>query len=279
MLLSARSAPKDILGGALPFGWRLIAFGARALHLVARVILTYFWIMRSPLKKPEQTWIDKFNSAVSACALRGDYVAALVIARDGFRRHPDEFVCQYQYAKILGDYADELPAKRKKKLKKESARLLRPLLLRLNGRSLGLRFGICLNYYYQTEDFHGMYRYGGRFLKQDSQRSYYAKGLAAALIAHELHQGNKVASSRSWARKGVNAWTRYDLSKDRYYFAHYSAAKAWALSGDGSKAMKALKRAAVLGKRPISDWEFADVLALINGGTCEGNVRIDSRHA
>jgi hypothetical protein len=214
------------------------------------------------VKKAEAGWIENFVKSINKYALRGNYKSALAIARKGFQDHPDEFICQYQYAKILGDYADEISGRPKRKLKQESARLLKPLLLRLSGRSMGLRFGICLNYYYQTEDFLGMYRYGLRFSRQDQRLSYYAQGLAAALIAHERYQKKK--SSISWARKGVRAWSLYDLSKERYYFAHYSAAMALALSGDDVLALKRLKRAAILGRRPVSDWEFADVLKLIN---------------
>ena len=216
------------------------------------------------MKVADKIWLDDFVKSITKYSSQGDYRLVLAIAKKGYLRYPDDFVCQYQYAKMLGDYADELSILKKKKLKKESAKLLKPLLRRLRGRPSLLRFGICLNYYYQTENFRGMYRFGCGFYKQDPQRSYYAQGLAAALLSYDLYQKNKVAASKAWAQKGAKAWSHYNLSKEKYYFAHYSAAKALALAGETTKAMKALKQAAVLGKRPITDWEFADVLKLLS---------------
>lgn len=215
------------------------------------------------MTKPTAQWIDEFSKSIGRHTLHGDYKSALKIARRGLRKYPDEFVCQYLYAKILGDFADELPERRKKKLKAEAASWLKPLLRRLNGRPLKMRYGICLNYYYQTENFLGMYRFGGRFAREDRQLAYYAQALAASLIADARYRSSQIASSKTWARKSIRAWSKYHLKQDRYYFAHYSSAKAFALAGEKKSAMKALKRAAVLAKRPISNWEFADVLKLV----------------
>jgi hypothetical protein len=109
-----------------------------------------------------------------------------------------------------------------------------------------------------------MYQYGCRFLKSDRQKSLYAQGLAGALLSQAFHQKGKSAFSRLWARKAVQAWKGYHLKNDPYYFAHYSAAKAFALAGDSSQALKNLKRAAQLGRRPLSDWEFADVMEILS---------------
>jgi hypothetical protein len=212
----------------------------------------------------DSQWKDQFLQSVQKLALCGDYKGALKVTREGMSKFPKEFICQYQHAKILGDYADELPSARKRKLKSESIRILRPLLRRLGGQTLGVRFGVCLNYYYQTEDFKGMYRYGRRFQKADRQKAFYAQGLAGALLAQAFDKKSKSAFAKSWAQKAVKAWSRYKLEDDPYYFAHYSAAKAFALAGNSKRALKHLRHAAKLGRRPISDWEFADVMEILN---------------
>lgn len=202
-------------------------------------------------------------NSLQPAVLSGDYRRALKIAEAGLRDYPDAFVCRYQYAKLLGDYADELPLAKKKLLKRKAIRILRPLLRRLRGVPVLSRFGVCLNFYYQSEDFLGMYRFGVRFRRWDRQKSLYAQALAAGLIAAEFDQRGLVARSKLWAAKSVAAWKRYALAKDPYYFAHYSAAKSLALAGDGAGSMKELRRASVLAKRPVNDWEFQDVLAIL----------------
>ena len=194
---------------------------------------------------------------------RGDYRRALAIAKRAFSANPANFYCRYQYAKILGDWADELPNARKAKLKREAISILRPLLKMLSRKPLAQRFGICLNYYYQSEAFREMYAYGRRLSREDERLGAYAKGLAAAYVAQEL-QGPHRNAAVSWAEKSVEAWKSYGLSKEKYYFAHYVYAKALAIAGHKKLALASLKRAAKLGKRPLTDWEFADAKALID---------------
>jgi hypothetical protein len=215
------------------------------------------------MKKPDQKWKDAFLESLQGPVLRGDYRTALKLAKSGMKLYPDEFLCRYQYAKLLGDFADELPPAQRKKLKCESIDILRPLLRRLRGVSVGARFGTCLNFYYQSEDFFGMYAFSQRFKKFDSQKGLYGQGLAAGLIAFQNYEKKKSARAKTWAQKSVKAWAKYHLAKDSYYFAHYSVAKSYALAGENQKAMKHLNRAAKLAKRPISDWEFADILQIL----------------
>jgi len=212
-------------------------------------------------QRPDPAWKNEFNDRVKAFVLRGDYKRAVAFAKDGLRQYPQEFVCRFQYAKVLGDYADELPLKQKKKLKNEAIRILKPLLRSLRGIPADQRFSVCLNYYYQTESFKKMSRFGQRFQKTDKQRGIYAQALGATLVAFELHENGR--SSRAWAQKAKSSWARYNLKSEKYYFPHYNYAKALALLGEKKSAMSHLKTAARLSKRPITDWEFADVMKLI----------------
>lgn len=210
----------------------------------------------------QDPWIEEFSARVNSYAIVGKYKEGLVVAKQGLRERPNELTCRYLYAKLLGDWADELPPARRKKLKAEAVRYLRPLLRRVAGLPLAKRFGISLNYYYQSYAFREMYAYGKRVGRHDRRRALYAQGLGACLYAEQLHARGK-AGAQAWASKSAKAWARYGLKNEPYYFTHYTYAKALALAGDGAGAMKNLKTAARLSKRPVSDWEFRDVLELV----------------
>lgn len=214
-------------------------------------------------EKNEKSDLDRYAKLIQPYLLKGDYVSALKIAREALRQYPYAIEAQYQYAKILGDDADQAPSAKKKILKREATKILKSLLRRLRGTPRKVRFGICLNYYYQSEKHREMYRFGQRFEAQDRSRAIYAQGLAAGLVAFEEFEAGNAAASRTWARKSVTAWSRYGLKKEKYYFAHYSFAKSLALAGESAAALSRLKVAARLGRRPITDWEFADVLKLV----------------
>lgn len=189
---------------------------------------------------------------------RGDYAGALALVKEALHASPGDFDLLYQYAKLLGDWADELPAARKRRYKKESIRILRGLMKHLRGKDLTTRWRLPLNFYYQSEDWKGMYAFGQRFARTDRRLANYTKGLGAAYLAEEAPSKTR----RQWAARSIRAWTAYDVSRESYYFVHYVFAKALALNGQGDEAMKRLKIAARLGKRPVTDWEFADVVRL-----------------
>lgn len=196
--------------------------------------------------------------------LRGDYRGGLKIAREALRRYPDDLTCRYQYAKLLGDWADELPPARRTKLKKEAIEMLRPLTRRLAGRDPEESFGLCLNYYYQSQDFPGMITFGRRQARRGVRKGHYAEALGACLQAQRLRSVGKLAQATRSALVSIDAWRRYDLAREPYYFAHYSLALALALAGRGAQARQRLEKAARLSGRPVTDWEFADVLQLID---------------
>lgn len=207
--------------------------------------------------------LESYSARIQPFLLKGNYAAALKVAREARRAYPDAIEAQYMYAKILGDDADEAAPARRKKLKAEATEILKSLLRRLRGLRPHTRYGICLNYYYQSEKNRAMYQFGKRFAEIDKSKGNYAQGLAAGLIAFKEYEATRIPQSVSWAKKSVKAWERYDLKKEKYYFAHYSFAKALALAGEKAKALARLKIAARLGKRPVTDWEFADVLKII----------------
>lgn len=204
---------------------------------------------------------QKFLASLKPLVNKGDYKAALKITKRQLMDYPNDLTAQYQHAKILGDWADELPAERQRVLKSQSVRILKPLMRRLRGRPMEERFGLCLNYYYQSQDWRGMYSFGRRFSKSSKQKSWYAQALGATLLAFEL-EASRSRGAGEWAQRATAAWTKYNLKAETYYFPHYCFAKALALCGRVEESMAQLKTAARLGKRKVTDWEFADVLKL-----------------
>ena len=216
-------------------------------------------------KSPTAEWSQSFLDELSKYVLKGQYKEGLVIAKRALKIYPKDFVCLYQYAKLLGDWADELPVAKRKKLKLEAAKVLRPLTRRMSGQPAAMRFGVCLNYYYQSYAFQDMFAFGTRFQKFDRRKGYYAQALGAGLLAEKYYQSGQSKRSATWAAKSNHAWEKYGLKGEAYYFAHYSYAKSLAIAGDERKAMASLKMAAKVSQRPITDWEFKDVLEIIAG--------------
>lgn len=214
------------------------------------------------IDRPSPEWKEKFLAEVGKHILRGDYRSALPLVAAARKKYPHDVFCRYQYAKILGDWADELPPARKKKLKREAIAILRPLLRALGGETPKTRFGICLNYYYQSEDFPGMVRFGRKLAARRDRRGYYAMGIGSSLEALRRLKA-KDGRAKAWARKSLAAWRRYGLSGEKYYFPHYIQAMAYAVLGERAAGMRSLRRAARASKRPVTDWEFADVLGLL----------------
>ncbi len=212
---------------------------------------------------PSAEWSKKFLNDLSKFILKGRYKEGLVLAKQALKKYPDSFVCLYQYAKLLGDWADELPPSRKKKLKAEAAQILKVLTRRMSGQSPDMRFGVSLNYYYQSYAFQDMYAFGARFHKFNPRKAFYAQALGAGLMAERYNQLGQRKRAMTWALKSNHAWEKYGLKGETYYFAHYSYAKSLAIAGDMRRAMSSLKTAARVSRRPITDWEFKDVLELM----------------
>lgn len=215
--------------------------------------------------RPTPQWKEKVSAEIARRTHRGDYRRALPIARAALRRYPKEAFCRFQYAKILGDWADELPPARKRKLKREAIAILKPLLRSLSGEAPKTRFGICLNYYYQREDFPGMVRFGRRLAARRDRQGHYAVGIGAGLEALRRKKSGR-SRAGGWARTALGAWKRYGLARERYYFPHYIEAAAYAVLDRRGEGLRSLERAARASGRTIRDWEFADVLSILNAG-------------
>lgn len=204
--------------------------------------------------------IESFRKKVIALARKGDYKTGVEVAKAALKEDPNEIHYLYQYAKLLGDWADDLPAARRKKYKQESIAILKKLQKRMDEADETLQWGIGLNYYYQRADFRGMHQWGVQLEKKRHPQAVYAQGVGAALQAQKLHPR---ASARAWAKKSVLAWKRYNLKTEKYYFPHYCLALALAVRNEPEAALTALKTAARVSKRTVDTEEFADALALI----------------
>ena len=218
---------------------------------------------KARVREPDPAWLESFGARMREFALLADYAGGLQHARAALKKWPKNFYVRYQFAKMLGDGADALPKAEKKKRKREALRILAPLTRCLSGKDAALRVGVCINFYYQSEDFLGMARYGRRISRTGDRHGYYALGVGAAFLAQSRWNAHKKATAQSWAQESLDAWKRYNLKRERYYFAHYCAALAAGVAGKISDGRKHLAAAARLSGKPQTDWEFADALALL----------------
>jgi hypothetical protein len=213
---------------------------------------------------PSPKWIEQLRKRLRKLVLHGDYKSALSIARRALADYPTSFECKYQYAKLLGDWADELPPQRRRKCKTEAITILRPLTRALSGKPPNERFGVCLNFYYQSEAFRRMYNYGRRLESRSERNGLFAQGLGACLLAKQYYDAGNNTQSQAWAIRSIRAWNKYQLAKEKYYFAHYSLALSFAIINESKKALKSLRISARLSQRKVTDWEFSDVLKIIS---------------
>jgi hypothetical protein len=172
--------------------------------------------------EPTTAWETRLLEEIQPFLLTGNYKAGLQVAKRALKEYPTSFVALYQYAKLLGDFADELPPAQKKIRKREAAAILKKLTSRMAGRPATMRFGACLNYYYQAFAYREMYAFGARFMRHDRRKGHYAQALASGLVSEEFDLRGREKSAVGWARKSIQAWQRYGLKGEKYYFAHYS---------------------------------------------------------
>jgi hypothetical protein len=220
-------------------------------------------------KSPTQEWLDSFKASLIKHIHRGDYRGGLKIVLRARKDYPKSVDVNFQYAKLLGDWADELPPKKQAAAKRKAIAILEPMVRALGGRSADFRFGVCLNYYYQKKDYRGMHRFGRRLIRRGDRRGHYTQGVAGAFEALREHARGQDARKRYWALSSEKAWLRYGLKSEKYYFAHYCGALASALLGERREALIRIKTAARLSRRKLDDWEFKDVIELIDPASAQ----------
>ncbi len=206
---------------------------------------------------------DQIAHRLRSFVLKGQYKKGADLAQKVLKEYPGDFYFTYQYAKLLGDWADDLPAKRQKKLKADAAKILKPLTRKLSRQSVAVRFGVCLNYYYQTRAFSNMYKYGKRFEVFDRKQGLYAQALGASLLAEEKYFKSSKVQAKKWANKSIYTWEKYNLKNEPYYFPFYCLAMSRVILGAPKIAMANLKMAARLSQRDIKCAEFKTLFNLI----------------
>lgn len=206
---------------------------------------------------------DQLADQLKIYARKGQYKKGADLAKSILKKYPSDFYFTYQYAKLLGDWADDLPEKRKKKLKIEAAKILKPLTKKLSGKTVSMRFGICLNYYYQTYSYKNMYNFGKRFASADRKFGYYAQALGSGLYAEKLHYSKSRGQSKKWAQKSIDTWGKYNLKSEAYYFPFYSLATSFIILNEPVKAFDNLKHAAKVSDRSVKCDEFKALYKLI----------------
>lgn len=214
---------------------------------------------------------DEIAARLRKLALKGQYKKGADLARNILKTYPEDFYFTYQYAKLIGDWSDDLPMNRRKKVKTQAAKILRPLTRRLSGQPVVVRFGVCLNYYYHTAAFRSMYNYGKRFEVSDRKQGLYAQALAASLLAEEKYFKSSKQPAKKWAMRSVQIWKKYGLNGESYYFPFYCLAMSHVILGDPKLAMTNLKIAAKLSQRSVKCAEFKILNSLIQKNLKQSN--------
>jgi len=197
------------------------------------------------------------------------YEEALSKCKALSRLHPNEFEIHYLHAKILGDFADELPPAPRKKLKRKAVTLLRQLAFRLRGQSAETRFGVRSNLYFHDGQFDRLLLVARAFTYRLPRRSRYAAAAAYALNAErQLRCSHDVAArsrAKKLAKKGQLLWETYfkKYPDESYYYPFTLLATCYAVRADLENMEKALRRASRLSKRPPDYWEFSEIRSLL----------------
>jgi len=213
------------------------------------------------MKTPIQVELD----AILKLTHGAQYKAALKRAQQLRRNHRDHFDVEYMYAKILGDYADELPKKERAKLKREASQILKKLCYRLAGKSTETQFWVRTNYYYHLGRFQDLIRVGHELFKQNPLRGLYAIAGGSALHAEaQVHKKNQTIAKR-YARQSLTYWKQYfKLSpREKYYFPYTLEAMAHAILNDEASMNRLLKKAEKLSGQKYDYWEFQEIRNLM----------------
>jgi hypothetical protein len=214
----------------------------------------------------ETEWVKKKNLAWKFIN-KADYKKAVGVLAGVYKKYPADFKVANFYASTLADYAELLSGEKKKKLKKEGISILSNLLKRTRGISKGWIYRTRNEYYYQTKNYYKQYMLGVEMVTNGDKNGFYSQGVGAAWHALELvMKGNRNKKrSKVWAKKAINAWNNYFkyVAKDYYNpYVHY--ALAFGILGNDKEMNKSLFKASKLSGKPLSYYEFKEVINSIN---------------
>ena len=198
------------------------------------------------------------------CVDAADYRGALAVCKRGLKTWPQDFQIQSAHAAILGDYAEQLPPRRMRPLKKRCVRLLRGLVHRLRGVDATEAFRARNEYYYHSGQFRKQYLLGREGLSRGIARAIYSQGVGAAWHARQLAEGRRPGQARLWARKSVKAWEAFFRTDPEYYNAYVHYALALGLLNRPEEMERALRRAGKLSGRPASFGEFQEIREIVH---------------
>jgi len=204
------------------------------------------------------------RSRVSRFIFAADYGGALALLRRRRRESPEDFFVAYEYASVLGDYAESLPPRRRARAKRESIGLMRALLLRSRAEpDRRVLFALKNEFYWQTGNRRAQYRLGAREARLGLGAGAYSQGVGAAWHAYELAARGRRKRARRWALRSVAAWARYRRIKPGYYNPYVHLALALGVLGRRDAAEGALGTAARLCGKPPGYREFAEIRDLL----------------
>lgn len=207
-----------------------------------------------------ETERQRVRREVSAHVHRADYGAALKAADKWRRRHPGDFSVAAHYASVLGDYAEQFPAGKRKRLQAKSVRIMRSLLLRTACRPHPRVVGMLKNeYFWQTKQRRKQYQLGVWEARRGTKGGYYSQGVGAAWHALELARRGQRLRARRWADRAVTAWRRFEKAVPDYYNQFVHRALAEGVRGRPRAMEDCLRRGAKFARKPLGYREFAEV--------------------
>ena len=212
-----------------------------------------------PLAEQRRIW-----KKVSAFVHRADYGGALRAAERLRRLHPGDLGLAAHHASLLGDYAENFPPAKRRKLQAASIRSMRDLLRRTACRPDPVVVGMLKNeFYWQTKQRTKQYALGVAEARRGWRGGHYAQGVGAAWRSLELAQRGRRAAARLWADRSVAAWRRYEKAVPDYYNQFVHRALAEGVRGNKEEMERCLGRGAKLARKPLGYREFAEVRELV----------------
>lgn len=212
----------------------------------------------------KQATIQEQVESLRKMTLKADYLGALKGAVSLRKKYPGHFDVEYMYAKLLGDYADELAQSKRKKMKREASEILRKLCRRLKGKPADVKFWVRTNYYYQRGLYRDLVRVGYELVEADRLRGLYSIAGGAALHAEQLIKKRNRTAARKYARLSIENWKKYFKvnPKEDFYFPYSLQAVGHAILGESDEMESLLNKAQKLSGQKANYWEFAEIRSL-----------------
>ncbi len=214
--------------------------------------------VESTVSKLEREQVQKEVNQIRELLDKARYKQAFQIAKNLYKKFPENRYAQYRYAVSLGD-CDEWAAPNKVILNQKTAsRILKNLLRKTRGIDPRWRSYWRNEYYWFSKQPMKQWRLGLSDIRSGISGGQYSMGVGAVSVSLQCFEKRKITQGKIWARKAQDSWEQYFRITPNYYNAYVWYAQALGLQGDVKGMETALKRAAKISKRSIRYSEFTE---------------------